>query len=146
MCIDPVSISIISIKVIAGKIAAAHAAHTVAAKVAFAEHHPLSTVLQETAQHGLNSFMKNPAIHPAVKAALVQVLQHESAGATGLVAGPAGTGSALHTAAQFAKSAALAPAAQLFRETEAYQQLTDFLSDRRGEWNEFVASIRNASA
>lgn len=141
MCIDPVSI--ITFKFIAGKIAAAHAAHAATAKVAFAAHHPLSAALQETTQHGLNSIMKNPAIHPAVKAALAQVLQHQSAGATGLVAGPAGTGSALHTAAQFAKPAALPLAAQLFRETESYQQLKELLSDRRDEWNEFLASIRN---
>lgn len=143
MCIDPVSI--ITIKFIAGKIAAAHAAHAAAAKVTFAAHHPLSAALQETTQHGLNSIMKNPAIHPAVKAALAQVLQHQAAGATGLMAGPAGTGSALHTAAEFAKPAAL-PLAALFRETDAYQQLKELLSGRREEWNEFLASIRNPSA
>jgi hypothetical protein len=119
------------IKFIAGKIAAAHAAHAAAANAAYTIHHPLSAALQETAHHGLMSIMKDPAIHPAVKAALVHSMQHGPTGTIGAVAGQAGTGSTLHAAEHLGEAAFMPWAARLFRETDAYQDLKKLLSDWR---------------
>jgi hypothetical protein len=124
-------IEAMAIKFIAGKLAAAHAAHVAAAKAAFTVHHPLSTALQQTAHHGLTSIMKDPAIHPAVKAALVQSIQHGPPGAAGIVAGPAGTGSVAHAAGHLAEAEFTPLAAWLVRETDAYQDLKKLLSDWR---------------
>lgn len=130
MCIE----TFIAVKFIAAKVAAAHAAHTAAAKAAakaaYTAHHPLSVALQETAHHGVNSIMKNPAIHPTVKAALLHVLQHGSTGTTGAAAGPTDTTSVLHNAARLAEMMAL-PVGTLARDTETYQKLKGLLSDRR---------------
>jgi len=136
----------IGIKYFGGKLLAAHAAHTAAAKVAFATHHPLSMAWQETVHHGFNSIMTNPNIHPAVKAALAQSVLR-LAGATGTATAPAVTGSALHTAAHFAELAGTPVIMQRARETEAYQDLVRLLSDWREDWlDPILVSIRNQGA
>jgi alpha-D-ribose 1-methylphosphonate 5-triphosphate synthase subunit PhnG len=125
-------LEIVAAKYIGGKLLAAHAAHAAAAKTVFAVHHPLSTAQNLAAHHGLNSIMKNPDIHPAVKAALGQVLQHGATGATG-TAGSAGTASATHAAARLAELTAMPVAARLVVGTDTYQNLKKHLSDQFGD-------------
>jgi hypothetical protein len=118
----------VAAKYVGAKLLAAHGAHAIAAKAAFAAHHPLSAPAPHAAHQSLNLIMKNPHIPAALKVAVAQSLQQQLPGATGAVAASVGTGSALRSVAKLAELAAMPVAAPLVRKTDAYLQLTDALT------------------
>jgi hypothetical protein len=96
-------------KVVGAKIAAAHAAHALAAKEAFAVHHPLTATVDTAIHYGIDAFMSEPAIPITTKFA-VSAAMHQGAPLT------------WHTAAKIATPVVTGVAWQEFRESELYQQ------------------------
>jgi hypothetical protein len=128
----------VAVKYVGGKLLAAHAAHAAAGKAAFAMHHPISAAVQETTSHGLNSIMNDPAIHPALKGALLQGLLHQATGATAAAAAP-------HNAAQAAEMISAPFVMEVVRKTDVYQNLKELLSDRREDWQRAILSAYRSS-
>jgi hypothetical protein len=62
----------VAAKYVGAKLLAAHGVHAIAAKAAFAAHHPLSAAAPHAAHQSLNLIMKNPHIPAALKVAVAQ--------------------------------------------------------------------------
>jgi hypothetical protein len=107
-------------KIVAAKIAAAHAAHAagakevhaLAAKAAFAKHHPLTAGWDAAIHYGVSTVMGDPAVPIAAKLAISTAMHH-------------GAHLTWATAAKIATPVITPMAWREFRKSELYRQLEE---------------------